>query len=298
MSDDDRFRLFHLPFSFMLPQRVASERGYFADEGLDADLVERERSDVEWKYIPAEERLTDDYGVDVYPVCKWESLKRTWEMDDGRVVAKGTFADQPYSVFTRRDDVEEPADLAGLPVGINERTGQEYTAMRALEEHVAPEDVELVHHGMPTDRLRALYDGDVDAVTLLEPHSTLAERLGFERVLTFENHMGIVGDDDLDRETFAAFMRAYGRAVGEINAHPDRYREEYLSMLRAEESLAPDLFAEVDLDAVREELTVPEYSVPQLATGEELDEHLRWMQRRELVDDAADISGIVADGGD
>ncbi|GAB7095227.1 hypothetical protein JCM30237_23800 [Halolamina litorea] len=298
MSDDDRLRLFHLPFSFMLPQRVASERGYFADEGLDAELVERERSDVEWKYIPAEERLTDDYGIDVYPICKWESLKRTWEMGDGRVVAKGTFADQPYSVFTRRDDITDPSDLAGVPVGINERTGQEYTAMRALEEHMAPEAVELVHHGMPTDRLQALDDGEVDAVILIEPHSTLAERLGFERVLEFENHMGIVGGEGLDRETFAGFMRAFGRAVGEINAHPDRYREAYLSMLRSEEDEAPELFAGIDLDAVEAELSVPEYDVPQLATGDELDEHLRWMQRRELVDDDADIDAIVADGGE
>lgn len=297
MSDESELRLFHLPFSFMLPQRVASERGYFADEGLDVDLVERERSDVEWKYIPAEDRLTDDYDVDAYPICKWESIKRTWEMNDGRVVAKGTFADQPYSVFTRRDDIEKPSDLAGVPVGINERTGQEYTAMRALEAHMTPDEVALVHHGMPTDRLQALYDGEVDAVTLLEPHSTLAERLGFERVLEFENHMGIVGSAGFGRETFAAFLRAYGRAVGEINANPDRYREEYLSMLRAEESMAPELFAEVDLDAVREELTVPKYDVPGLATGSELRDQLEWMQRRRLVDDNAGISDIVADGG-
>jgi len=30
---DDKIRLFHLPFSFMLPQKVAVERGYFEDRG-------------------------------------------------------------------------------------------------------------------------------------------------------------------------------------------------------------------------------------------------------------------------
>jgi NitT/TauT family transport system substrate-binding protein len=282
----------------MLPQRVASERGYFEREGLDVELVERDRADVDWKYIPADETLTGDFDVDVYPVCKWESIKRTWEMGDGRIVAKGTFADQPYAVFTRRDDVREPADLADVPVGINRRTGQEYTAMRALEAHVPADRIDLVHEGMPTDRLRALRDGEVDAVTLLEPQSTLAEQLGFRRVMEFENHMGVVGADGLADEDLDAFLRAYDRAVEAINADPDAFRDDYLAMLRADEAVAPDLFEAVDLDDLRTELTVPTYETPEPADREELSGHLKWMQRRGLVEEDADIATIVADGGE
>ncbi|WP_254538214.1 ABC transporter substrate-binding protein [Halomarina litorea] len=296
MTSSGTVRLFHLPFSFMLPQRVASERGYFEREGLDVELVEREREEVDWKYIPADETLTGDYDVDVYPVCKWESLKRTWEMGDGRIVAKGTFADQPYAVFTRREDIEGPEDLADVPVGINERTGQEYTAMRALEEHVPEDRIDLVHEGMPTDRLRALRGGEVDAVTLLEPQSTLAEHLGFRRIMEFENHMGVVGGDGLSDEELAAFLRGYARAVEDINADPAAFREEYLSMLRADESVAPDLFEGVDVDALREDIEVPTYETPELADRNELDTHLRWMQARGLVAEDADIRAIVAGG--
>lgn len=296
MTASDKIRLFHLPFSFMLPQRVASEEGYFADEGLDVEIVERDRRDVTWKYIPAEETLTDDYEVDIYPVCKWESLKRTWEMNDGRIVAAGTFADQPYSVFTRREDIERPEDLAGVSVGVNRRTGQEYTAMRALEKHVDPETIRLVHHGMPTSRLHALHDGDVDAVTLLEPHSTLAERLGFERVLEFENHMGVVGAEGLGG-SLEPFIRAYERAVEDINANPDAYREQYLSMLEMESTVAPDLFEGIDLDALQDDISVPEYDVPELADIDELSVHLDWMKRRNLIDDDADIDAIVGHTG-
>ena len=296
MSSDDKVRLFHLPFSFMLPQRVASERGYFAEEGLDVELVERDRESVDWKYIPAEETLTGDYDVDLYPVCKWESLKRTWEKGDGQIVAKGTFADQPYAVFTRREDVESPADLGGVPVGINRRTGQEYTAMRALEEHLPPEEIDLVHCGMPTDRLRALRDGEVGAVTLLEPQSTLAEHLGFDRVMEFENHMGVVGAEGLEGEALDAFMRGYGRAVEEINADPEAFREEYLAMLEADEGIAPDLFEGVDVEELRADIEVPAYEVPEPADPEDLGEHLEWMQRRDLVDGDADVNAIVARG--
>jgi NitT/TauT family transport system substrate-binding protein len=297
MGMDGTIRLFHLPFSFMLPQRVASENGYFADEGLDVELVERDREDVDWKYIPAEETLTGEYDVDLYPVCKWESLKRTWDMNDGQIVARGTFADQPYSVFVRPDsDIRAPADLAGVPVGINRRTGQEYTAIKALEDQMDPAEVELSHQGMPTDRLRALRDGEVEAVTLLEPQSTLAEHLGCRRVMTFENHMGVVGAEGLDVRVLDAFMAAYARAVADINETPEAYREAYLDMLTAEDDagVAPDLFDDVDIEALRADIDVPKYEVPDLADRADLDQHLDWMKRRELVDDDADIDAIVA----
>lgn len=297
MGTENTVRLFHLPFSFMLPQRIAIEKGYFAEEGLDVELVERDRRSVDWKYIPAEEGLTTDHDVDMYPICKWESLKRTWDMGDGKIVAKGTFADQPYTVFVRSDsDVESPADLAGVPVGVNRRTGQEYTAIRALEEHMAPEDVELAHCGMPTDRLRALRDGEVEAVTLLEPQSTLARHLGFRSVMDFANHMGIVGGERIDDETLSKFLRGYRRAVEDINADPGAYRDAYLDMLEAEAKagVAPDLFEDVDLEALKADLTVPTYDVPELADHGELGEHLNWMKRRQLIDDDADIDAIVA----
>lgn len=297
MGTDSTIRLFHLPFSFMLPQRVASEKGYFADEGLDVELVERDRGDVDWKYIPAEDTLTGDYEVDLYPVCKWESLKRTWDMNDGKIVARGTFADQPYSVFVRPEsDIHRPADLAGVPVGVNRRTGQEYTAIKALEDHINPPEVELSHCGMPTDRLRALRDGEVDAVTLLEPQSTLAKHLGFRSVMAFENHMGVVGADGLSGEALDSFMAAYARAVADINENPENYRAAYLDMLTAEDDagVAPDLFEDVDMDELKADIEVPKYEVPDLADRDELDGHLDWMKQRELVDEEADIDAIVA----
>jgi NitT/TauT family transport system substrate-binding protein len=291
----DKVRLFRLPFSFMLPQTVAAERGYFAAAGLDVELVERDRADVDWKYIPADETLTGGHDVDLYPICKWESIKRTWDMDDGQVVAKGTFADQPYTVFTRPDsDVVTPADLANVPVGVNMRTGQEYTARRALEEHAPAEAVELEHHGMPTDRLAALRDGEVAAVSLLEPHTTLARHLGFEPILEFENHMGIVGADRVDDDALTKYLRGYGRAVEAINDDPDAFRDQYLAMLEDDLAVAPDLFEAVDLDAIREGIAVPTYEAPEPADRAELDRHLSWMKRRDLIDEDADIDAIVA----
>jgi len=297
MSTESTVRLFHLPFSFMLPQKVAAERSYFADEGLSVEFVERDRTDVDRKYIPADETLTGDHNIDMYPICKWESLKRTWEMDDGRIIAKGTFADLPYSVFVHPDaDIDDPGDLAGVSVGVNIRTGQEYTARKALEEHIEPEDINIVHEGMPTDRLRALQNGTVDAVTLLDPQSTLARELGFEELFQYENHMGIVGRISIDRETRDAFLRAYERAVQDINANPETFRDKYVEMLTTEAAtdVAPELFESVDMESIRQNISLPRYETPDIADREELDDHLAWMKTRGLIDVDADIDNIVA----
>lgn len=294
MAHSDTLRVFHLPFSFMLPQRVAAERGYFAEHGLDVELIERDRRRVDWKYVPGDGTLTGDEDVDLYPVCKWESLRRTWSLEDGRIVAHGAFADLPYTFHTRPETtIDGPADLANVPVAVNRRTGQEYTAIRALEEHLEPDEIELEHYGMPTDRLRALRDGDVEAATLLDPHSALADRLGFQQIFEFENHVGIVGTDDLDGAALDAFMGAYRRAVDEINEEPSAFRRQYLEMLEKDLEVAPDLFEDVDVAAIRDSVTVPEYEIPEPVDPGDLEGHLEWMKERELIDEDAEIDTIV-----
>ncbi|PCR89005.1 ABC transporter substrate-binding protein [Natrinema ejinorense] len=295
MNMSETIRLFHLPFSFMLPQRVAIEKGYFAAEGLDATLVTRDRSSVDWKYIPADERLTQEYDVDIYPICKWESIKRTWEMDDGKVVANGTFSDLPYRVFVRPEsDIETPGDLAGVPVGVNRRTGQEYTVMRALDPHVDDRDIVLEHHGLPIDRLRALQEGNVDAISLLEPQSALADRLGFRSVLEFENHIGIVGADTLDEHRLSAFLNAYGRAAKEINRNPSAYREAYLEMLFDDMKEEPNLFDGVSVEELAATIDVPRYKQPEPVDPDALASHLEWMKHHQLIDSNATVQEIVA----
>lgn len=295
MADDRPIRLFHLPFSFMLPQKVATENGYFEEEGLKVELVERDREEVDVKYIPEHESLTRDNDIDLYPACKWESIRRTWDLEDGKVVANGTFAEQPYAVFTRPDaSIDTPSDLADVPVAVNRRTGQEYTAFKAFEEYLPSDQITLEHYGMPTDRLRALRDGEVDAATLLDPHATLAEQLGFTKLLEVENQMGIVGSERVDRATLTLFLSAYSRAATEINAHPDDYRDQYIEMLEKDANIEPKLFDAVDLDALGDEITIPRYHAPESVHRETIDAELEWMKRRSLIGEDADVDAIVA----
>jgi NitT/TauT family transport system substrate-binding protein len=71
--------------------------------------------------------------------------------------------------------------------------------------------------------LQALMDGEVDAVTLTEPHITLAEKKGCRLVCSAFFHGTEVASDRLDAETYAAFNRAVREAVRRINANKKAY---------------------------------------------------------------------------
>jgi len=72
-------------------------------------------------------------------------------------------------------------------------------------------------------RLKALLDREVDAVTLTEPHVTLAEKKGCRIICSALFHGTEVASDRVDAETYAAFNRAVREAVGRINADKRAY---------------------------------------------------------------------------
>jgi NitT/TauT family transport system substrate-binding protein len=60
--------------------------------------------------------------------------------------------------------------------------------------------------------------GEVDAVTLTEPHITLAEKKGCRLICSAFFHGTQVASDRVDGETYAAFNRAVREAMRRINA--------------------------------------------------------------------------------
>src|SRR5262245_18780208 len=65
--------------------------------------------------------------------------------------------------------------------------------------------------------------GEVDAVTLTEPHITLAEKKSCRTICSAFFHGTEVASDRLDAETYAAFNRAVREAVRRINANKRAY---------------------------------------------------------------------------
>jgi NitT/TauT family transport system substrate-binding protein len=72
-------------------------------------------------------------------------------------------------------------------------------------------------------RLASVLNGEVDAVTLTEPHITLAEKKGCRTICSAFFHGTEVASDRVDAQTYAAFNRAVRAAVRRINADKRAY---------------------------------------------------------------------------
>jgi NitT/TauT family transport system substrate-binding protein len=214
------------PAVFSLPYFVAREEGYFEAEGLDLEFVEKKAG---WG-TPSGTLIDDHKTVSsfgnfssfeqgessIYRACEWGQIRRSYDTGrEGRVVSKRA-AVASQAIIVRGDSpVNIPQDLANVKVGVNFHHGSHYLAIQTLEGFLRKEEIEVVH--TDGNRLLALRDGLVDAVALMEPWITVADKLGY-KIIAEAHYVGSeIAGPDVDPETFAAINRAVSKAVHKIN---------------------------------------------------------------------------------
>ncbi|MFO7193493.1 MULTISPECIES: ABC transporter substrate-binding protein [Thermocrispum] len=211
---------------FYLPYYVAEEEGYFADEGLDVELVRRATQDeTELRFIESPQqvssfssfKLFEAGRTQLYNACEWGQLRRSQDSQvNGKVVARRA-AVASQAIIVRPDSpYNVPGDLAGVPVGVNFHHGSHYLALQTLEGFLPREDIKLI--GIKgKERFAALRDGDIDVVAVMEPWITVAEKLGY-KVLAEAHYYGAeIANDAIDAETFTKINRAVARGVDKIH---------------------------------------------------------------------------------
>ena len=222
---------------FSLPYYVARETGYFTDEGLDVELVRRpegaQGEDAGVKLI-RDHHLVDSFGGGagtifeqgasaLYRACEWGQVRRAQDSEvGGQVIAKRA-SKASQAIIVRLDSPYNiPQDLANVQVGVNFHHGSHYIALQMLEGFLPREEIKLVHIA-GKGRFEALRDGDVDAVAVMEPWITVAEKLGY-KIIAEAHYTGLeVANPNLDADTFAAINRAIHRAVVDLQTDPYPY---------------------------------------------------------------------------
>lgn len=209
------------------PVFVAAARGFFAQEGLDAELVHTPTGETALREVI---RRRADFATTAETPVVHAAL------DGDSVVVLGTVATtrQGLVLMTRRDrGVETPGDLAGRRIGVTLETNAEFFLDLFLTLHgVRRDSVELVATE-PRDLVPALTLGRVDAVVAWEPHrSAIRRRLGSNvhalsspAIYTwFWNVVARKSFSDAHPRTAAALLRALRAAQEFIVANPDRSR--------------------------------------------------------------------------
>ncbi|MFQ4143582.1 hypothetical protein [Chlorogloeopsis sp. ULAP02] len=280
---------------WVLPWQVAHQEGFFAEEGISVEFTEGERTEEALRQSTAD--LTKSYketnlcagNIDVYSACEWGIIKRVVELQSGKIIGNRRTVGMVHTIYVRENSgLNTPKDLAGVPIAVNFNSGSYFAAYEALENHGIPRNqIKLIHFGAPIKRAEALFTAQVEASSLMEPYSTLAQVKGFRPLLEYPGRGGWVGSEKLDKPTLEAFYRAVAKAVDKINQQPEKYKEQLVNIL------VKDGIDAQTIDKVRAAIKVPRYLPPEPLSREGFDSTYRWMVERELIAPNATYEQVV-----
>jgi ABC-type nitrate/sulfonate/bicarbonate transport system substrate-binding protein len=262
------------------PWRVAVEKGFFKEEGVDVEYYEDNPKGVAGRVEKFSERWKEsnlaEGALEVYPVCEWGAIERVQQLGHGRIIGLDTTA-RTGAIMVRGDSkITELAQLRNVPIAVSWHAGTFYAAIEALEEIDVPyNDIKLVH---ANDRLGALLDGETEAAALMEPLVSRAVSAGCRKLTDLRWRGGIVVSDEVDDDTADKIMRALNRAVEYLKENEETSREELLRDLTPEQ---------------RKTGLLPELIGAQHYKSTEFGEKVDWMMERGLLKDAPKYEEIV-----
>jgi NitT/TauT family transport system substrate-binding protein len=215
---------------------VAFDEGLFEQEGLLVEWADRDQGVAKKVEInvtshkgadpfSSHGKLFEQGKADMYNACEWGNYCRVQDTGTGsRQLGRRAIVTYSAMVVAPDSGIYTPQQLAHRSIGVPFYFGTHYIALHMLEGFLARDEIKLC--GAPNGsryRLAALLNGEVDAVTLTEPHITLAEKKGCRTICSAFFHGTEVASDRVDAETYAAFNRAVRAAVRRINADKRAY---------------------------------------------------------------------------
>ena len=212
---------------FDLPVYVARDEGLFQRAGIEvrfqAKYSERRPSDAD-PFQRLKEALFEQGKADVYNLCEWAGIDRSEKSARGAQVLALRPAVAAQAILSFDKSVQEPRDLAGVPIGINERTGSHYTTLQSLEGVLARTDIVVEHVGVPERRYQALKERASRAVAVMEPFISLGLKEGAHIVdLTFYRGAEVIAPH-LTPEQRQAYLSAINEAADRIMADFGKYK--------------------------------------------------------------------------
>ncbi len=220
-----------------LPVLVARDEGFFEDEGLDIQFVTTpgmaqvtSSHSVKWDSVfdrPLDS-IYNDGGIDQYRMCEWGIMKRAVEANseglrERKIVALGASMSSFAIAVSPDSDVYEPEQLKDKAIAVTPNNGSNFTTLKMMEGFLTPEHIETTNAGTMPQRLEALRQGKVQAVSLMEPWISVAEKQDMRILIESHSTRSEAASNDLDAPTLAAMFRAQARAVKVLEKDPTPY---------------------------------------------------------------------------
>ena len=220
-----------------LPVLVARSEGFFKDEGLDIEFVSTpgmaqvttsHAVEFDTVFDRPLDSVYNDGGIDQYRMCEWGIMKRAVEAESGglrhrRIVALGASMSKFAIAVAKDSKIYEPEMLKDKLISVTPNNGSHFTMLKMIEGFVEPQHVKTTHAGSMLKRIEALGRGEVDAVVLMEPWISVAQKQGLRLLIESHSTRSEAAGDEVDGPTLAAMFRAQARAVKAFEHDPTRY---------------------------------------------------------------------------
>ena len=160
---------------FEFPAVVAMRKGYYKDEGLDADKVQMQPAIAVKALIAGDADYLLAWGSAIRAAVTGVPLKAVVGM-----------ASRPLHVLIARSEIKTPKELKGKIIGVDSVAGTVDYLSRVAVKHFGfePEkDVKIIVTGESPTRLAALRAGSIDATPIDVAFAMKAEDEGFRRLI-------------------------------------------------------------------------------------------------------------------
>jgi len=215
-----------------LQEWVAEEKGYFKAEGLDYDFLDELVSKEGRKHdlgdkIGAYQTFERGRHSDISCACHW-TVNVAASNGHGKLYADA-YSVSPAGIFVPRDSpIENPRDLAGVPIAVGYQSGSHYSTIQALEQYLKPEEISLSFgEGLLFNRMELLIDGKAPACSLFSGPYYFAEQLGFRKIVDTTFMIATMLTGDPDPSDVKKYFRGLRRAQRDIDLHPELYTHHY-----------------------------------------------------------------------
>jgi NitT/TauT family transport system substrate-binding protein len=220
-----------------LPVLAARDLGYFKDEGLDIDFITTPgMAQVTTKHFVKFDTVFDrpldsvynEGGIDTYRMCEWGIMKRAVEAEASnirrrKIVALGA-AMSMFAIAVRRDSkFYAPEMLKDQLIAVTPNNGSHFTTLKMMEGFLEPRHLKVTNAGTMPQRLQALREGKVAAVSLMEPWISVAQKQGLRILIESHSTRAEAAGDELDGETLKKMFRAQARAVEALEKDPSPF---------------------------------------------------------------------------
>src|SRR5436190_20532500 len=217
-----------------LPVLAARDLGFYKDEGLDIDFVTTPgMAQVSTKHFVKFDSVFDrpldstynEGGIDTYRMCEWGIMKRAVEAEaqhirKRKIVALGA-AMSMFAIAVRKDSkFYAPEMLKDQLIAVTPNNGSHFTTLKMMEGFLEPRHLKVTNVGTMPQRLQALKDGKVAAVSLMEPWISVAQKEGLRILIESHSTRAEAAGDELDGETLKKMFRAQARDVEALEKDP------------------------------------------------------------------------------